>query len=197
MINGLYKGFYDKFKFEKEIVMEKYFIVTDKSDYIRKTVEYNKYQLNMIEAFGKFAETINLESKKYVLRPDDEQIMIFEPTENDILNFKDQLKECTEIYSRFYYYGDIQKQWVEYLKTINLKMVKTPKIDLYFNCNCKKSKEFAYTKNTESNVWICGVRYGCNCDIKIPDGWVEMNEDINSEEIAHLKYRFETDIIFQ
>jgi len=145
--------------------MENCFIVTEQSELHKDYYDYRE-NVKIVDNIVKgLMDKYNINTKYYYV---DKFGFAIEPTEKDVELFDKMLKVPIENGIRFFKkYSKIHKEWMDILKTKNIKVLRKPFVGFYFNGVHGKFKTRLFDID---DVLYCSIECGSVDDIECPEG---------------------------
>lgn len=148
-------------------MMEKYFIVTNKSDLFDEYINYKENLKQMREIAIKFLEDNNIEANEYSYSS---HIFYIVPTEKDKEKFRTVLGKTVDNGTRpFKKNSKIGKAWVNILEENNIEPLHKPIVGWYFKNHGGKMRSMLFDID---EIVYCS--YQVEGDIDTPKGFIEM-----------------------
>lgn len=148
--------------------MEKYFIVTEKSDLHKDYLDYRENSRLINEHYKEFAKENDIEAEEYC--PSNKYLHII-PTEKDLERFdKVLLKPTGQGLRSFKLNSKIAKNWAKSLTEKGLKVLSKPYIPFYFRNGFGRSRTRIF--NIGEAVY-CSYEADRN-NIECPEGFIEI-----------------------
>ena len=110
--------------------MKRYYEVTDKSNLYKDYMDYLDNVKLVNDLVKEFINKNNIESENYTT---DKADLYIEPTENDMLKYKNVLSLYGDGLYKFKGNSKIAKAWKKALEDNSLEVQRKPKVPIYFN----------------------------------------------------------------
>jgi hypothetical protein len=149
--------------------MEKFFIVTDKSELFEDYFNYRNNIKDVNEAYGEFKNVHNITTKSYC--PTSDKLYI-EPTESDLKQFETQFSKNDKIHYLYSFKKNshIGKEWINFVNSKKIKIYHKPFLGRYLDFwGPYRSRLFDVDK-----VVYCSIEYDGEMNIPIPKGFEEI-----------------------
>lgn len=147
--------------------MEKFYIVTDKSEYRKMYLDYQQNRKEVNEIVNSFMEGHGIEANEYAIGM---RYFMIKPTQNDFDRLSTQMKKDSyvNVLSSFKKNSQIFKELFKILENKNMKILHRVMIQFAFPC-CGKSRSRLFEYNGEVYA-----SYEHESDFKNPDGLQEI-----------------------
>ena len=165
--------------------MKRYYEATTESNLYKDYMDYLDNVKKVNELVNKFTKEFNIESQEYATQG---TTLYIEPTENDLLKYKNVLSLYGNGLYKFKGNSKVAKTWNKYLENENIEVKNKPRVPIYFN-------SFGY--RMFSNLFSIDGKVYCSLELvdenfeEVPKGMVEMKasefykiiEDNNNEAL--------------
>jgi hypothetical protein len=148
--------------------MEKFFIVTEQSELHKNYFDYKENRNVLCDLYNEFATKYGIEANQYY--PMSVGLAII-PTKGDIEKFDKILKkEMGSGLREFKKNSEITKDWMQIIKTRNIKILHRPFVEFYFKHNYGKSSSRLFDID---GVVYCSFENSYS-ELDTPEGFTEI-----------------------